>query len=86
MVCAGNTDDNHRDVCKGDSGGPLACVQNNTMILTGITSYGYGCSAGNYPSFFTRISYYLPWIYAFEVSLIKVGFILQKGELIVFFT
>ena len=77
MVCAGNTDDNHRNFCPGDSGGALACLQNNKMILTGIVSYGQRC-AGTWikneinlkysPNYYTRVSYYLDWINQYKVK------------------
>ena len=70
MICAGNTDDNHRDVCSGDSGGALACLQNDKIILTGITSYGVGCgNYKNHPSFYTRVTYYLDWIKQYMVKV-----------------
>ena len=66
MICAGN-DETGKDICKGDSGGPLACVQNGTMILAGIASNGHGCSwqspnGGRPQSIFTRISSHMQWI------------------------
>ena len=70
IICAGNSDTNHRDACKGDSGGPLACVQNNTMILTGIVSHGNVCGGEKFfPGFYTRVKYYLDWINQYKVSV-----------------
>ena len=70
LICAGNSDSHHRDSCRGDSGGPLACVQNNTMVLTGIISFGLGCGNNKiWPSFYTRVTYYLDWINQFKVSI-----------------
>jgi secreted trypsin-like serine protease len=46
------------DTCSGDSGSPLIC--NN--LLTGITSWGYGCGEPIYPGVYTSLSYYLEWI------------------------
>lgn len=64
-ICAG---DNHEyaDTCQGDSGGPLvnlhpsnAPVLAGKWVLTGITSWGYGCGSGGV---YTRVSYYKNWI------------------------
>ena len=57
MVCAGN---GIQATCKGDSGGPLACVKNGRVHLVGLTMMGI-CGNG-FPSIFTRVSSYLPWI------------------------
>ena len=67
MICAGNTDDNHRDSCPGDSGGALACLHNDKMLLTGITSAGKCANDRNEPGFYTRVRYYLDWINQFKV-------------------
>lgn len=51
--------------CLGDSGGPLAIVENNIRTLVGVTSFisGRGCGAGD-PTGFTRVASFLPWINA----------------------
>ena len=64
MICGGTTE---KDTCNGDSGGPLACIQNQTMILAGITSFGVGCAwehpnAGRIPGIYMRITSYLDWL------------------------
>ena len=66
MICGGNEQDG-KDACSGDSGGPLACIQNNTMILAGITTYGLGCAwelsnGERIPGIYMRITSYLDWI------------------------
>ncbi|XP_020813822.1 serine protease snake [Drosophila serrata] len=58
----------NRDTCQGDSGGPLQLNlpgrRRRHRIhyhLIGITSYGVFCRS-NYPSVYTRVSFYLDWI------------------------
>jgi secreted trypsin-like serine protease len=53
--------------CNGDSGGPCNCPYTDGYYVVGITSWGVS-SSGNcrqdYPSVYTRTSYYLDWIAA----------------------
>ena len=71
MICGGNEKDG-KDTCNGDSGGPLTCVQNGTMILAGITSHGAGCgwelllSKVRPPGMYTRVTSYLDWINQYQ--------------------
>ncbi|KAH0626615.1 hypothetical protein JD844_001695 [Phrynosoma platyrhinos] len=46
----------------GDSGGPLACKQNNTWYLAGLVSFGLSCSEPNRPGVYTRVTSYMDWI------------------------
>ncbi|XP_031624790.1 basement membrane proteoglycan-like isoform X2 [Contarinia nasturtii] len=51
------------DSCDGDSGGPLQYfATNKTSTVVGIVSFGVVCGAPNFPSFYTRVAYYLDWI------------------------
>ncbi|XP_076341795.1 chymotrypsinogen B-like [Tachypleus tridentatus] len=59
-VCAGGED---KDVCWGDSGGPLAVEVDNRWIVLGVVSFGRSeCAEESWPSVFTRVSSYLDWI------------------------
>jgi len=55
MICAGISG---KDACQGDSGGPLI-VKN---LLTGITSWGYGCAQDNFPGVYTNVAAFIDWI------------------------
>ena len=62
-ICAGAF--NEPSACKGDSGGPLACLSSNgNWFLRGVTSWGSNIckSEGSKPTVFTAISYYADWI------------------------
>ncbi len=50
------------DTCQGDSGGPLMAFVNNTWILAGLTSFGYGCAEAGYPGVYTRVSSFISFI------------------------
>ncbi|KAM5140450.1 urokinase-type plasminogen activator [Mantella aurantiaca] len=50
------------DACKGDSGGPFICQQNDQMVLYGVISWGDGCAKENKPGVYTRMTNYLGWI------------------------
>lgn len=45
------------DTCQGDSGGPFVTLDNGAYVLTGLTSWGFGC-AGSTPGVYTRVSRY----------------------------
>ena len=63
QVCAGY-EKGGVDSCNGDSGGPLACTSTSgTPVLLGITSWGIGCAEPLKPGVYTRVSFYLEWIY-----------------------
>ncbi|CAH1398755.1 unnamed protein product [Nezara viridula] len=62
MLCTGSAEG--KDTCQGDSGGPLQIKRKNIFCMysiVGIVSYGKGCALG-YPSIYTRVSNYVPWI------------------------
>ena len=63
MICVGR-EYGGPTVCRGDSGGPLACLENGKLVVAGIASYfsGYCESYIGQKSVFTRVSTYLTWI------------------------
>ena len=75
-MCAGNEKEDGRiRTCMGDSGGPLACIHNGKMVIVGIASYTHNdCDAVSpkkydFPSMFTRVSYYTDWIKKYTVCI-----------------
>ncbi|XP_075972437.1 uncharacterized protein LOC142974159 [Anticarsia gemmatalis] len=52
MICAG-VPEGGKDTCQGDSGGPA--VGTTDKLLTGITSFGYGCAQPNAPGVYTSV-------------------------------
>jgi len=52
----------YKATCSGDSGGPLAVSFNGKKVLVGLTSYHYGECASDFHNFFTKVSYFIPWI------------------------
>lgn len=57
MVCAGFKEGG-RDMCRGDSGGPL--IYNNKQV--GIVSWGYECALASYPGVYSSVAALKPWI------------------------
>jgi len=66
MVCAGYIN-GEIDSCKGDSGGPLVVpksLSDDTAIVYGVVSWGWGCAVAKQPGVYVRVTNYLPWIKA----------------------
>ncbi|XP_060533809.1 uncharacterized protein LOC132706475 [Cylas formicarius] len=61
MICAGDLNGTV-DACSGDSGGPLACVENGVFTLFGIVSWGHGCGRANKPGVYVKVAHYRKWI------------------------
>ncbi|XP_071978700.1 plasma kallikrein-like isoform X2 [Engystomops pustulosus] len=61
VLCAGYKH-GQIDSCKGDSGGPLACIVDKTWYLTGITSWGEGCARPDKPGVYTKVTELTDWI------------------------
>ena len=59
-ICVGK--EGKSGACNGDSGGPLVCKVDGVYKLAGATSFGRsGCSV-DYPTVYSRVSYYRDWI------------------------
>ncbi|KAG5876780.1 hypothetical protein JTB14_038406 [Gonioctena quinquepunctata] len=61
MVCAGFLDGGV-DACEGDSGGPLACLDQGFFTLYGLTSWGQHCGHANKPGVYVKVANYRQWI------------------------
>jgi len=64
MVCAGFPQGGI-DTCQGDSGGPLyRRATDGSLIVAGITSWGYGCALDGRPGVYGNVSFFADWIRA----------------------
>ncbi|CAG9815213.1 unnamed protein product [Phaedon cochleariae] len=61
MICAGFLDGGV-DACDGDSGGPLACLDQGVFTLYGLTSWGQHCGHANKPGVYVKVAHYRAWI------------------------
>lgn len=67
FLCASG-DNNGKDTCFGDSGGPLICQPEDTSsagsewLQLGITSHGSDKTCGPLPAFYTKVSRHVQWI------------------------
>ncbi|XP_036189747.1 putative serine protease 45 [Myotis myotis] len=59
MICATNYGKN---LCNGDSGGPLACEVEDRWILAGVMSWEKACAKAQNPGVYTRVTKYSKWI------------------------
>lgn len=55
---------------QGDSGGPLSCLVDGVWRIHGVVSYGPAgrCNQYKKPTVFTRVSYFLDWIFSVRLS------------------
>ncbi|XP_028631262.1 serine protease 40-like [Grammomys surdaster] len=62
MICAGDLT-NQKSVCRGDSGGPLACFLNSYWYVIGLASWNGACLEPIHsPNIFTKVSLFSDWI------------------------
>ncbi|XP_044512922.1 serine protease 38-like [Gracilinanus agilis] len=78
MICAMDMEA-QKSPCQGDSGGPLVCKINNTWIQIGVVAWGRGCMPPIFPSVFTRVSFFSPWI----SDIIKTRTISNRSTVII---
>ncbi|XP_073691492.1 chymotrypsin-like protease CTRL-1 [Garra rufa] len=62
MICAGWLNQEGKDACQCDSGGPMVINNGFLWIQSGIVSCGEGCGDPEYPGVYTRVSQYQKWI------------------------
>ncbi|KRZ79030.1 Serine protease 30 [Trichinella papuae] len=68
MFCAGDMRGG-KDSFQVDSGGPLVCKLNDTFVQIGIVSFGDGNARTDHPGIYTKVPYYVSWIY-YEGSML----------------
>ncbi|PSN47525.1 hypothetical protein C0J52_02241 [Blattella germanica] len=82
MLCAGQGE---RATCRGDSGGPLIVREGPDAFysIVAITSFGEqgGCGNPNFPDVWTRVTYYLDWIYLPVQKILAFPLKLQRNKL-----
>ena len=62
QLCAASRDEERRDACAGDSGGPLtARREDGSSELVGVISTGIGCGT-EFPGLYTKVSAFTDWI------------------------
>ncbi|GFO11463.1 serine protease nudel [Plakobranchus ocellatus] len=66
-ICAANGLLGGRDACRGDSGGPLMCIQRTetgsaAYFVFGIVSNGNQCATPGEPGVYMDVREYLAWI------------------------
>jgi len=63
MIC-GNTIGNEFIICRGDNGGPVACLnENGNYVLQGIVSFGHiSCDENIFYPVFTSVNHYIDFI------------------------
>ncbi|XP_028930231.1 serine protease 30-like [Ornithorhynchus anatinus] len=61
MICAGY-EKGKKGICKGDSGGPLACKIKRVWTVVGVVSWGASSAESHFPEVYTKVSNYTRWI------------------------
>ncbi|CAH1636844.1 unnamed protein product [Spodoptera littoralis] len=61
IICTGSVVG--KNICTGDSGGPLAVQRNNSPVVIGVVSFRSGgvCDGGS-PAGYARVTHYVDWI------------------------
>ncbi|KRY80867.1 Serine protease 30 [Trichinella pseudospiralis] len=72
MFCAGDMNGG-KDSCRIDSGGPLVCKLNDTFFQLGIVSFRDDCARKNHAGIYTKVPYYVSWMY-YEGSMLPDSF------------
>jgi len=65
MICAGNLKEGLIDSCSGDSGGPMAWLDekgDGKVKLIGVVSFGRDCALPKYPGVYARVTSVLNWV------------------------
>jgi len=65
MICAGNLKEGLIDSCSGDSGGPMAWLDekgDGKVKLIGVVSFGRDCALPKYPGVYARVTSVLDWV------------------------
>jgi len=64
MICAGNLIEGGIDSCKGDSGGPMAWLDETSgkVKLIGLVSFGFYCARPRIPGVYARMTTVLDWV------------------------
>ncbi|CAH1636841.1 unnamed protein product [Spodoptera littoralis] len=60
IICTGSVVG--KNICSGDSGGPLAIQRNGNPLVIGVVSFSLGGCDGGSPSGYARVSHYIDWI------------------------
>ena len=51
-----------RDSCSGDSGGPVVCREDNSLVVYGLVSWGQSCAKKGLPSANAQVHAAMDWI------------------------
>lgn len=74
MFCAGYMDGTLKDICSGDSGGPVV----KDGIQYGVVSWGKACADPRYPNVYSKVSYERIWIKEVSGVWVDAFFIIIK--------